>query len=168
MRKQLESPIGNLQHTCTIILPGRTFLRRMINLLSAFQRDDHPIGLNQELRLDLSRWREFFDSWYGLSFLLFPSGHHYLIFLFPQMQPEPWVTAHSFTLSGLWGNCLPLSCRYRQQAFPESSLVKALELELQLQLPSGAFSIISLRPRDAGQVKRNYCMCAHPWIASSQ
>ena len=49
------------------------------------------------------------------------------------MQPEPWVTAHSFTLSGLWGNCLPLSCRYRQQAFPESSLVKALELELQLQ-----------------------------------
>ena len=72
MRKQLESPIGNLQHTCTIILPGRTFLRRMINLLSAFQRDDHPTGLNQELRLDLSRWREFFHSWYGLSFLLFP------------------------------------------------------------------------------------------------
>ena len=72
MRKQLESPIGNRQHTCTIILPGRTFLRRMINLLSAFQRDDHPIGINQELRLDLSRWREFFHSWYGLSFLLFP------------------------------------------------------------------------------------------------
>ena len=60
-RKELESLIGNLQHACKVIPQGRTFLRRMINLLSAFWRDDHPIRLNQEFRLDLSWWSEFFS-----------------------------------------------------------------------------------------------------------
>ena len=71
-RKELESLIGNLQHACKVIPQGRTFLRRMINLLSAFRRDDHPISLNQDFRLDLSWWREFFHSWDGFSFLLSP------------------------------------------------------------------------------------------------
>lgn len=53
-RKELESLIGNLQHACKVIPQGRTFLRRMINLLSAFRRDDHPIRLNLEFRLDLA------------------------------------------------------------------------------------------------------------------
>ena len=44
----------------------------MINLLSAFRRDDHPIRLNREFHLDLSWWLEFFQSWNGYSFLLSP------------------------------------------------------------------------------------------------
>ena len=35
-RKELESLIGNLQHACNVAPQGRTFLRRMINLLAAF------------------------------------------------------------------------------------------------------------------------------------
>ena len=45
--------IGHLQHACKVIPQGRTFLRRMINLLSAFRQDDHPIRLNQDFRLDI-------------------------------------------------------------------------------------------------------------------
>ena len=71
-RKELESLIGNLQHAYKVIRQGRTFLRRMINLLSAFRRDDHPIRLNKEFRLDLGWWRKFFHSWPGCSFLLSP------------------------------------------------------------------------------------------------
>ena len=71
-RKELESLIGNLQHACKVIPQGRTFLQRMINLLSAFRRDDHPIRLNQDFPLDLSWWHEFFHSWDGFSFLLSP------------------------------------------------------------------------------------------------
>ena len=71
-RKELESLLGNLQHACKVIPQGRTFLRRMINLLSAFRRDDHPIRLNRDFQLDLSWWREFFHSWDGFSFLLSP------------------------------------------------------------------------------------------------
>ena len=71
-RKELESFIRNLQHACKFIPQGRTFLHRMINLLSAFWRDDHPIRLNQEFCLDLFWWCEFFLSWDGLSFFLSP------------------------------------------------------------------------------------------------
>ena len=71
-RKELESLIGNLQHACKVVPSGRTFLRRMINLLSAFRRDDHPIRLNREFHLDLSWWLELFQSWNGYSFLLSP------------------------------------------------------------------------------------------------
>lgn len=44
----------------------------MINLLSAFRREDHPVRLNKDFHLDLTWWREFFHSWDGLSFLLSP------------------------------------------------------------------------------------------------
>ena len=44
----------------------------MINFLSAFRRDDHPVWLDQDFRLDLSWWREFLHSWVGFSFLLSP------------------------------------------------------------------------------------------------
>ena len=71
-RKELESLIGNLQHACKVVPSGRTFFRRMINLLSAFRREDHPIRLNREFHLDLSWWLEFFQSWNGYSFLLSP------------------------------------------------------------------------------------------------
>ena len=71
-RKELESLIGHLHHACKVVPQGRTFLRRMINLLSAFRRDDHPIRLNSAFQLDLTWWRNFFHSWSGLSFLLTP------------------------------------------------------------------------------------------------
>ena len=51
---------------------GRTFQHRMINLLAAFRRDDHPIHLNSNFHLDLSWWCNFFRSWNGNSFFLPP------------------------------------------------------------------------------------------------
>ena len=44
----------------------------MINLLSAFRREYHPIRLNREFHLDFSWWVEFFQSWKGYSLLLSP------------------------------------------------------------------------------------------------
>ena len=70
--KELESFISHLRHICKVIPQGRTFLWRMINLLSAFRRDDHLIRLDQDFRLDLSWWPEFFHCWHGFSFLLSP------------------------------------------------------------------------------------------------
>ena len=46
----------------------------MIHLLCAFQRDDHPIHLNQEFVLELTWWQEFFQSWNSCSFLQYPQG----------------------------------------------------------------------------------------------
>ena len=65
--------IGYLHHACKVAPQGRTFLRRMINLLCAFRRDDHPIRLNREFQQDLTWWQEPFQTWDGLSFFCMPT-----------------------------------------------------------------------------------------------
>ena len=42
-RRELESLIGHLHHAAKVVWPGRTFLRRMIDLLCCFRIKDHPI-----------------------------------------------------------------------------------------------------------------------------
>ena len=71
--RDLESLVGHLHHTCKVAPQGRISLRRMINLLCAFRRDDHPIRLNQEFRLDLTWWQELFHSWDCLNFSCMPT-----------------------------------------------------------------------------------------------
>ena len=61
-----------IHHACLVVWPGRTFLRRMINLLCAFRSRDHPIRLNVEFRLDLLWWIEFIEEWNGTNFFLLP------------------------------------------------------------------------------------------------
>ena len=72
-KKDLQSLIGRLHHACMVVWPGRTFLRQMIDLLSCFRKDSHPIRLNVEFRKDLAWWVEFFGQWNGISFFLFPT-----------------------------------------------------------------------------------------------
>ena len=55
-RQQLESLIGHLHHAAKVVWPGRTFIRRMINLLSCFRKHDHQVRLNCEFRRDLEWW----------------------------------------------------------------------------------------------------------------
>ena len=71
-RRQLESLIGHLHHAAKVVWPGRTFLRRMIDLLCCFRTRDHPIRLNLEFQLEVQWWHEFLASWHGVSFWLFP------------------------------------------------------------------------------------------------
>ena len=70
-RLELSSLSGHLHHACKVAPQGRTFLCRMIDLLCAFCRDDHPIRLNQEFRRDLTWWQDLFQTWDGLSFFLY-------------------------------------------------------------------------------------------------
>ena len=55
-----------------VVWPGRTFLRRMIDLLCCFRKKDHPIRLNRDFQLDLQWWHQFLSSWNGVGFWLFP------------------------------------------------------------------------------------------------
>eukprot|EP00731_Ephydatia_muelleri_P032743 Em0024g287a len=57
--KDLESLIGYLNHACKVIRPGRSFLRRMIDLLHRTHNKYHPIRLNRDFRSDLQWWRHF-------------------------------------------------------------------------------------------------------------
>ena len=68
-KKELESLIGTLNHACKVIRPGRSFLRRMIDLLEQNEKAHHQIRLNREFRSDLQWWTMFSTSWNGVSYL---------------------------------------------------------------------------------------------------
>ena len=76
-RKELESLIGLLNHACKVVRSGRSFLRRMIDLLHSMPHPPHkpvPIRLNTGFRSDLLWWSEFVSRWNGISFL--PTSPH--------------------------------------------------------------------------------------------
>ena len=64
-RRELESLIGTLQHACSVIKPGRSFLRRAIKLLSVAKQPHHHIRLNKEFRSDMMWWKVFAGQWNG-------------------------------------------------------------------------------------------------------
>ena len=120
-KKELKSLIGWLHHACMVVWPGCTFLRQMIDLLSCFCNDSHPMCLNVEFREDLAWWVEFFGQWNGISF-----------FLFPTLEPMPDISVCSDTsgaigygalmgnewFNGLWYTLqFPLSIAYNN-TFP--------------------------------------------------
>lgn len=61
--------IGLLNFACQVIVPGRAFLRRRIDLTRGVRAPHHYIRLNQEVRKDLHAWWEFIESYNGKAML---------------------------------------------------------------------------------------------------
>ena len=59
-KRELLSLIGQLQHACKVVHPGRTFLRRMIDLSTVAKQLHHHIRLAAAFRSDLQWWLTFF------------------------------------------------------------------------------------------------------------
>ena len=110
--------MGHLHHACKIAPQGRTFLRRMINLLCTFRRDDHPICLNQEFHLDLTRWRDLFHRWDGLSFFLMPDWAPLTEFQFSSDAAGTLgygaIFHHQWSRGSWSASQLPLSIAYKE------------------------------------------------------
>ena len=68
--KELQSVIGLLQFACSVVVPGRPFLRRLIDLTIGVQSEYHFIRLNREAKQDLAVWQEFLSNFNGKSFFL--------------------------------------------------------------------------------------------------
>lgn len=68
-RKELESLLGYLQHAATVVRPGRTFVRRIIELLSSTRAKDRWIRLNADVRADLYWWLLYTEKWNGVSMM---------------------------------------------------------------------------------------------------
>ena len=67
--RELLSLIGELQHVCCVVRPGRSFLRCMITLLTVAKELHHRIRLNKGFRSDLRWWATFLASWNGKSMM---------------------------------------------------------------------------------------------------
>ena len=87
-KRDLESLLGHLQHAATVVRPGRTFVRRLIELLSTARRSGRWIRLNASTRSDLRWWLEYMEQWNG-------------VFLMPRLA-LPAISVES-DASGSWG-----------------------------------------------------------------
>ena len=71
--KELQSLIGILSFACTVIVPGRAFLRRLIDLTIGIKKPYHRIRLTRQVKLDLATWLQFLQAFNGKSFFLYNS-----------------------------------------------------------------------------------------------
>lgn len=70
--RELQSLIGLLNFACAVVPPGRTFLRRIIDLTRGIQKPHHHRNLDKDARADLAAWSLFIEHFNGKAF--FPSG----------------------------------------------------------------------------------------------
>ena len=68
--KELRSIISRLNFACSVIIPGRVFRRRLINLTIGIKKPHYFIRLNTEVKKDWRIWQTFLDSFNGNSFFL--------------------------------------------------------------------------------------------------
>ena len=68
-KRELLSLIGLLHHAASIVRPGRSFLRRLIDLSTTASEFHHHIRLNVQSRSDIAWWQLFLSRWNGLSFI---------------------------------------------------------------------------------------------------
>ena len=68
-KRELLSLIGQLQHACCVVRPGRSFLRRMISLSTVAKELHHRIRLNKGFQSDLQWWAQFLPKWNGIGMM---------------------------------------------------------------------------------------------------
>ena len=86
-KRELQSLIGHLNHSAMVVLPGRTFLRRMIDLVKVAKHPNHHVRLTAGFKSDLQWWASFLLRWNGRSIM-------------PPEAPSHVVTSDA---SGSWG-----------------------------------------------------------------
>ena len=64
-KRDLLSLIGTLSFACKVIKPGRTFLRRLIDLSTTVHNLNSEVALDAEARLDIRWWQRFLPLWNG-------------------------------------------------------------------------------------------------------
>lgn len=67
---QIQSLNGLLNFACSVILPGRCFLRRMFALTAGLKKPHHKKRFNAEVILDLKMWLFFLEHYNGKTFFL--------------------------------------------------------------------------------------------------
>ena len=69
-KREMESLIGYLNFTCSVVLPGRAFLRRLISSTMGIKEPYHYVKISAEMKSDLLLWKTFVGSFNGKSMFL--------------------------------------------------------------------------------------------------
>ena len=86
-KRDLLSLIGHLSHAATVVRPGRTFTRSLIDASTTARLPDHHVHLSALARADIVWWYTFLRSWNGVSLL-------------PAAEPSQEICSDA---SGTWG-----------------------------------------------------------------
>ena len=62
---KLEYLVGKLQHALKVVRPGRTFLRRMFELLKGARRGQRFLRISAAFKSDMQWWHLFIAQWNG-------------------------------------------------------------------------------------------------------
>ena len=89
-KKQLQSLIGLLSHAATVVIPGRAFLRCMIDTMIIPKCQHHHVRLNQDFQSDIQWWAR--DGTGSQSF-----QHSRSLILSGRTHPGPGDAMHSVT-----------------------------------------------------------------------
>jgi len=104
---QLQSLIGTLTFAMKVVVAGRAFLRRLIDLTIGVSKKSHHININSSARLDLKCWNTFLTSFNGVRVI----------------NTQPWKTSPDFKFfsdaSGM-GYAAIFGDKWIQGSFPES------------------------------------------------
>ena len=73
--REIQSLVGLLNFACSVVVPGRAFLRRLIDLTRGVKSPHHFIRLNKSSKADLVLWQSFLDDFNGRSFFLNDAWH---------------------------------------------------------------------------------------------
>ena len=68
--KDMQSAVGHLQWASMVIVPGRPFIRRLIDKTKFLTKPYHRISLTSEVKDDLSLWLTFFENHNGKTLFL--------------------------------------------------------------------------------------------------
>ena len=117
-KHELQVLLGLLGHAATVVRPGRTFTRQLIELSKRPRRPSHKVRLNVECRADLAWWEsDFLVDWNGVS-------------LFPGLPAGPIVVSDA---SGSWGcgaYCEPSVSWFQLKWYPSWKSVNIAAKEL--------------------------------------
>ena len=69
--RDLKSVVGKLENACKVVRPGRSFLRRMLDLLRGVHSNRRLIRLSEVFRSDLMWRHTFLEVWNGVSMIPF-------------------------------------------------------------------------------------------------
>ena len=68
--REIQSLTGLLNFACAVVIPGRAFLRRLIDLTIGIKAPHHKIKLSKEVKEDLKVWKTFLAQFNGRSIFL--------------------------------------------------------------------------------------------------
>ena len=68
-KRQLLSLVGLLHHAATVVCPGRSFTRGLIDLSTTTAQLNSKLRLNRDARADLAWWDAFVGDWNGVSLM---------------------------------------------------------------------------------------------------